>query len=162
MAAVARHAGLSSTGLISYHFKNKAALMAQVVSEIISEMADNTSRAIGSAADPLAMLHAYIRGNVHYIGTHRHKMKALMEIFLSGQMRDVVDSNESVVTPLERILEAGQRAGQFREFDVRVTASVIQRSIETVPMTLEAHPDLDVKACAEELVTLFDRGLTLS
>ena len=57
--------------------------------------------------------------------------------------------------PDEEMLRAGQAAGEFREFDVRVMAAVIQRAVDGVPFLLETHPDLDLGAYAGELVTTF-------
>jgi len=37
-----------------------------------------------------------------------------------------------------------------------LVATSIQRAIEGIPMLLETHPQLDLDAGAEELVTLFD------
>lgn len=158
-SAIARHAGLSSTGLISYHFTNRAALIERVVADVIAEISAYMSDRISTAPDPDAMLRAYIEGNVEYIGTHRQKMKALLEIFLSGGIRYEGGSDEAVLAPLEQILRAGQHSGQFREFDVQVAAAVIQRAIETLPATLNARPDLDVDSYANELIAMFGHGL---
>lgn len=159
MSAIARHAGLSSTGLISYHFTSKASLIEQVVTDVIAEISTFMANRVQAAPDPGAMLRAYIEGNVEFIGAHRQKMKALLEIFLSGGVRYEGGSDESVLAPVEEILRAGQQSGQFREFDVRIAAAVIQRAIETLPATLNEHPKLDLKAYANELVMLFERGL---
>ena len=51
-----------------------------------------------------------------------------------------------------------QRKGQFRVFDPGVLASVIQRSIEVVPVMLAADPDFDLAGYSQELATLFDRA----
>lgn len=158
-SAIAKHAGLSSTGLISYHFTNKAALMEQVVADVLAEISDFMSDRVSSASDPAAMLRAYIEGNVEFIGAHRQKMRALLETFLSGGVRYEGGSDSDVLAPLEQILRAGQRSGQFREFDCQITAAVIQRAIETLPATLSTRPDLDVDAYASELVAIFDHGL---
>jgi hypothetical protein len=60
-----------------------------------------------------------------------------------------------VLSPVEGILRAGQSAGEFREFDVRIMAAVIQRSIDGLLFLLETHPDIDIDGYADELVTTF-------
>ena len=59
---------------------------------------------------------------------------------------------------LEGLLRQGQQEGDFRPFDLRVMAVTIRRAIDAVPPLLAANPDLDVKAYARELATLFDRA----
>ncbi|WP_409496972.1 TetR family transcriptional regulator [Amycolatopsis sp. cmx-11-12] len=70
------------------------------------------------------------------------RMRALLNIFLGGA--------------LERILRWGQESGEFREFDVRVMATTIRRSVEGPVFLLAGAPETDLTAYAEELVTLFD------
>lgn len=160
MPAIARrHADLSSTGLISCHFTSKAALIQRVVANVIAELFAFMTERGASMSTPDAMLRAYIEGNVEFISTHRQQMKALLEVFLSGGFQYEGGADESVLAPLERILTEGQASGQFRKFDARVAAAVIQRAIETIPATLNEQPGLDLRAYAAELVMLFDKGL---
>jgi AcrR family transcriptional regulator len=55
----------------------------------------------------------------------------------------------------KEILRAGQSAGEFREFDTRVMAAVIQRAVDGIAFLLETHPGIDPGAYADELVTTF-------
>lgn len=159
LSAIARRAELSSTGLISYHFANKAELIAQVVEEVVGLMGPFMAERVAAAEDPAGMLQAYIRGNVEFIGSHRRHMKALLEVFINGGMPFDAAASRAVSSPLEEILRAGQAAGQFRPGDVRVTASAVQRAIEGLPLLLESAPDLDLAAYAEQLLSLFELGL---
>jgi predicted regulator of Ras-like GTPase activity (Roadblock/LC7/MglB family) len=61
-----------------------------------------------------------------------------------------------VVSPVEDILRRGQDGGEFRMFDTRVMAAVIQRAVDGLPFLLATHPDIDVDAYAREVVTLFE------
>ncbi|MDP9075014.1 MAG: hypothetical protein M3N98_12795 [Actinomycetota bacterium] len=61
-----------------------------------------------------------------------------------------------MVSPIEEILRQGQQSGEFRDFDLRVMASVIQRSVDGLPVLMASVPDLDVDRYAREVVTLFD------
>ncbi|MGI8801330.1 MAG: TetR/AcrR family transcriptional regulator [Solirubrobacteraceae bacterium] len=159
LSAIARRAGLSSTGLITYHFANKAELIAEVVEEVIGVMRPFMAERIAAAQDPAGMLRAYIRGNVEFIGTHRRHMKALLEVFVNGGVPFDAAANRSVSSPLEEILRAGQATGQFRPGDARVIASAIQRAIEGTALLLESAPDLDLDLYAQELLALFETGL---
>ncbi|SFI95955.1 TetR/AcrR family transcriptional regulator [Amycolatopsis sacchari] len=159
-ARIAEHAGLSSTRLISYHFAGKKELIEQVVAEVYSEIGGFMTERVGRAEAPLEALHAYIEGYLEFVAEHRTQMKALLSIFLNGGLEyDPAEQEADVLSPLERIVREGQEAGVFRECDVRVAAAAVQRSLDGVPMMLEARPDLDLATCARELVELFDRGL---
>lgn len=65
-------------------------------------------------------------------------------------------TEQTVVSPLEEILRRGQESGEFRAFDTRVMATVIQRAVDGLPFLLATYPDVDVDAYAREVVTLFD------
>jgi AcrR family transcriptional regulator len=155
-AEIARRAGLSSTGLISYHFAGKEDLITQVAWTVMQRIGGYMTEVVGAERTPSARLRAYIVGTVTFIADHRADMRALLEIVLNGALKYDATDAQQVLSPLEQILADGQRAGEFRDFDVRIVASAVQRSLEGVQMLLEAHPDLDPKAYAEELVTVFD------
>lgn len=154
-ARIARQAGLSSTGLISYHFQGKSDLMAQVAEETYGAMARHMADRMAGAGTPAQALEAYVRGTIEFIAGHRREMKAVLEIFMNGGIDYTPGTELVVLSPVEEILRAGQSAGQFRQFDVRVMAAVIQRAIDGVPFLLETHPGIDLAGYADELVTTF-------
>ncbi|HVV12948.1 TetR/AcrR family transcriptional regulator [Amycolatopsis sp.] len=159
-AKIAERAGLSSTRLISYHFKGKKELIEQVVAEVYQQIGGHMTERVGSQETCTGALHAYIEGYIEFVAEHRTPMKALLSIFLNGGLDyDPRETEREVLSPMEQILADGQRAGEFREFDVRVVASSVQRSLDGIPMMLEAHPDLDLASAARELVVLYDLGI---
>jgi len=157
-AQIARRAGLSSTGLISYHFESRDALVRQVVEQILETigayLGDRfaSAQALG-AADALR---TYIEANVEFIDGHRVEMRALMEIFIAGGFEYGGEQETAVLTPLEQILRRGQRAGEFRPFDTKVMAALIQRAIDGLPFMLAHDPELDVSAYGAEVATVFE------
>jgi AcrR family transcriptional regulator len=156
-ARIAERAGLSSTRLISYHFAGKQELIEQVISEVSTEISEFMAARLAGCASAREMLHGYIEGNLEFIAGHRTQMKALLGIFLAGALDYDPESTELVVLdPVERILRQGQESGEFRDFDTRVIAASVRRSVDGIPMLLESHPDLDLGGCAAELCTLFD------
>jgi AcrR family transcriptional regulator len=156
-ARIAERAGLSSTRLISYHFASKQELIEQVLGEVYRQIGGFMAERMAGQADATASLRAYIQGFVAFIAEHRTPMKALLAVFLSGGLSfDPKETELVVLSPVERILRDGQESGEFREFDVRIVAASVQRSLDGIPMMLESQPDLDLVACADELVTLFD------
>jgi AcrR family transcriptional regulator len=161
-ARIAERAGLSSTGLISYHFSSKEELMGRVVSTVHEVMGRFMHGRVSGAGTPSAMLRAYIEGVVAFIGGHRTEMKALLEIFLNYRPSAGAEGaydEAAVISPLEGILRAGQEAGEFRAFDTGVVAMAVQRAVDGLPFVLEARPDLDLDLYARELSTLFGRAV---
>jgi AcrR family transcriptional regulator len=155
-AQIARRAGLSSTGLISYHFRSRGELILQVVEQVVAAIGTHMARRLGSVASPAAALRTYIEGNVEFIGAHRQQMKALLEIFLNGGFDYGPEMDQAVISPIEQILRDGQRAGEFRSFDPKVMATLVQRAVDGLPFLLAAEPDLDVQAYGTEVATTFD------
>lgn len=155
-AQIARRAGLSSTGLISYHFAAKAELMGEVVQHVVGEMGQFMARQMTAASGPREALRIYIEGNCAFIADHPAPMKALLEIFVSGGFDYGAGDERAVVSPLEQILRAGQETGEFRDFDVTVMATLIQRAVDGLPFLLAVRPDQDIAAYAGEVITAFD------
>jgi AcrR family transcriptional regulator len=158
-AQIAKRAGLSSTGLISYHFAGKDELIEQVVGEIFGSISGFMADRVQAESSAGGRLRAYIEGNVEFIGTHRSEMKALLEVFLNGGLHYDGETDLTVVSHVEQILRSGQEAGEFRDFDARVVAAAIQRAVDGLPLLLESTPELDLEAFARELVTLFELGI---
>ena len=157
-ARIAEHADLSSTRLISYHFAGKADLMATVAATVVRSIGAHVGGLVAAETTARGQLHAYLRGVVGFVAEHRSQMVALQAVFLAGGMDYDADTEEEVVSPLEKILRRGQEDGEFRAFDPKVMATTVQRSVDGLPFQLETNPDLDLAAYGEELVTLFDLG----
>lgn len=157
-AQIAKRAGLSSTGLISYHFRNKKELVEQVLVTLYREIRDLTESRLKEQPTPGAALRAYIESNVDLAAHHPTEMKALMDIFMSGTLDYDASAERESLSPLEDILRWGQASGEFREFDVRVMATSIQRSVEGPAFLLAGGDALDFEAYTRELVTLFERA----
>ncbi len=155
-AQIARRAGLSSTGLISYHFAGRDELMGQVVAKVVGDMGTFMAGRMAGLSTPAALLRGYIEGTTEFIGAHRDDMKALLEIFLNGGFRYDAAAEQTVVSPIGDILRAGQRSGEFRAFDVTVMATLIQRAVDGLPFLLDAQPGVDVASYAAEVVTTFE------
>lgn len=155
-AKIARRAHLSSTGLISYHFANKRELVEQVVSTVYCELSEFVAKRVEGQPTASDALRAYIESNVQFSATHPTQMRALLNIFVSGDLDYDEDAERQGVSPIEEILRWGKESGQFRDFDTRVMATSIQRAVEGPNFLLARKPDLELDSYAAELVTLFD------
>lgn len=162
LAQIAQRAGVSK-GIISYYFNNKEELIEQIVTAIYIEGAQAMVPHIAEQPTATLMLQAYIQTNLEYIGSHRTRVMALIEIMLNYHTKEgkpyySASTEEPVLEALENLLRKGQQDGEFRSFDPHVLAVTIRRAIDAVPGLLMVDPDLDVDAYARELVTLFDRA----
>ncbi len=155
-AQIAKRAGLSSTGLISYHFGTRNELIQQVVHEVVGAIGAHMGQRLATVTNATVALRTYIRGNVEFIGAHREKMRALLEIFVNGGFDYGPDAERAVLSPIESILRDGQRTGEFRPFDTKVMASLIQRAVDGLPFLLATEPGLDVQSYGTEVATVFD------
>ena len=161
LAQVSRRANISKS-VITYYFTSKEELLEQVVTEIYSAAVQAVTPQIAAQPTAQLRLQAYIRSAVDYIGSHRMRMVALLEIALNFRTADgklrYSGTEEWILTALEALLRQGQEEGEFRAFDLRVMAVTIRRAIDAVAPLLAAHPTLDTDSYARELVTLFDRA----
>ncbi len=155
-AQIAKRAGLSSTGLISYHFSGRDELIGQVGQQIIAAITAFMTERMAGVTSATDALHRYIDGNIAFTESHRTEMKALLEIFLNGGFHYDADTDRTVTSAVEDILRAGQASGEFRSFDVTVMATLIQRAIDGLPFLLASQPGFDTRMYSSEVVTAID------
>ncbi|SHG77011.1 TetR family transcriptional regulator [Streptoalloteichus hindustanus] len=167
-ARIAKRAGLSSTGMISYHFAGKDDLVRACAEEIVRVLTEFMRPRIDAAAGYAAKLRAYIESNVDIVGSRPAHLRALLEILNNARDADgqvIVDS--AVVTSRAELfathLRDGQRAGEFGAFDVWVMAHALTGAIDAV---VGAHatgeegegPARDLERCGRELADAFERA----
>jgi len=157
-ARIAERAQLSSTRLISYHFAGKDELVLAVVQQVLTAIGDAVGPQVAAQRTAADRLRSYIESVVAFTDDRRDAMSALLQIVLAGALPSGTAADEPVPGHVEAILRQGQSDGEFRDFDPRVVAAAVQRSVEALPFALRAEPDLDCAAYARELVTLFELG----
>jgi AcrR family transcriptional regulator len=163
-AQIAKRAGLSSTGLISYHFAGKEELIDQVVAEVVAAGQAYMLPRIEAVAGAPARLRAYIESNLDFMATHPAHIAAVIEVFnaasrdAEGQPTPYAARHELGVNQLERLLREGQRSGELRRFSTRVMAVTIRAAIDAAAYRAATGPALDLRAYARELAGLFDRA----
>ncbi|MGC7096688.1 TetR/AcrR family transcriptional regulator [Amycolatopsis lurida] len=153
---IAKQAGLSSTGLISYHFANKRELMDEVVRAVLAEFTEFVLERTDIAEGPAAQLRAFIAANVEFAGSHRTHLLAMLDVARAEPADGPDPLLEADLRGLAELLRAGQRLGEFREFDPDVMAMAIRSARDGLLLKLRAEPDLDLAVYTEELLTLFD------
>lgn len=155
-AQIARRAGLSSTGLISYHFDSRDELIREAVAEILTSLGAHMQQRMASASSATEALRTYIEANAEFTGSHRAEMQALLAIFLGGGFGYDAASEQAAVSPVTGILRSGQDSGEFRDFDPKVMATLVQRAVDGLPFLLAADPAVDPLAYGAEVATAFD------
>jgi len=145
-AKIARTAGLSSTGLISYHFASKRELMAEVVRVVAGEVDAHVEHRVREADGPAGQLRAYIAAGVEYAAKHHTRLRAARAIGVGESADGLAD-----------LLRTGQRYGEFRFFDVELMALAIRSVRDGVLDRIAAgSAPADLGAYTEELVTIFE------
>lgn len=157
-ARIAERAGLSSTGLISYHFRGKRQLDAAIAAFVLEDLGAWMYQHMSGAADPPAALESYIRSLIGYMQERPSHLAAFADLVLHGALEWESGDQTQATSALVDILRQGHKSGQFRPFDVDVMANTIQRSLDGIPFLQRANPDLDLDAYAAELVELFRRA----
>ncbi|WP_436492979.1 TetR/AcrR family transcriptional regulator [Actinokineospora sp. HUAS TT18] len=128
-ARIVEHAGLSSTRLISYHFRDKDDLMMAVLVTALGAADEVLESRIADQTDRVALLGIYIQTRVDLLRTHPQQLRAIAEV--AEHRRDFAPVlHDFRVGRLERQLRQGQRAGTFGEFDPAVMATAISSAIE--------------------------------
>jgi AcrR family transcriptional regulator len=160
---IARHAGLSSTGVISYHFADKQELQGEVLAATARTAGEHMGPRIAAANGARERLRARIESNVELLTVCPAHLRALREVLAAtaASERPQVDGDPaglaSRVSTLEDGLRRGQRDGDFGAFDPAVMALAITGAIDAVVAVPVADPDA-VRDRARELADAFARA----
>ncbi|MCD0445446.1 TetR/AcrR family transcriptional regulator [Glycomyces sp. A-F 0318] len=165
---IAEHTGISK-GLISYHFKGKAALLEALVTDVFQRggefVLEGWAAELSPESSPRTMLRAYLEGNLAFIASHARDVGAIVEVIRNHRDAEgrLVFGNvwtEDLYGDLIQIFEAGQAAGEFRRFDPRVMAIAVRRVVDGFTFQVMGSPDVDAAAFTAEVVALFDHATT--
>jgi AcrR family transcriptional regulator len=158
---IAKHAGLSSTGMISYHFAGKDDLLAACVAEI-EQVTDAFMRSRIEAADGhVAVLRAYVEANVALVGEHPAAVRALIDIVRNAAAPSAGVHQRLAV--FEEHFRSGQEAGAFRPFDTRIVTLALTSGLDAVVVTAAANvPEpAELARIGRELADLYVRATAL-
>ncbi len=159
---IAREAGLSSPGLISYHFDDKDELLASAMGLIVDSLDAELADRLDAVADqpPTARLVAFIEAFVGYQDRHRDQVAAAWRLMAHLTVEEPLDADPAKSLPVVRqrrmvaILEAGQASGEFRDFDVRYLAHALHGALEGYYNWFVADPDVDPGHFIREMTDL--------
>lgn len=162
-AKIAERAGLSSTGMISYHFDGRDDLMREVVAEVM-RLADSYVRPRVIAHEGYAArLRAYVESNLDLVADHPRHMAAITGVLTNlrgdepGAAAFLGAAEAGLAAQVEQ-LRRGQQAGEFCDFDPWVMVRAIRAAIDDVVRRAAHDRELDARAAGRELADLFDRA----
>lgn len=155
---IAQHAGISAS-LISYHFNSKEELTGEVYRTIYAQRVQRMQEAIASAATYTDKLRLALESDLQYMGTHPQLFRALIEVLFSerdskGLPKHMEDKESPAFTAILDILQAGQEADEFSEFNARSLALVLTGARDQFLAQLPTRPDFDLAAFTALLVEM--------
>ncbi|TWD73321.1 TetR family transcriptional regulator [Kribbella amoyensis] len=151
--AIAEEAGLSSTGLISYHFANRQELIDEVGREILGRFTEFVLARTEGIEEPVAVLHGFVEANVEFLRTHRSHATTLLRI---RQELAPIELARSDQAQLAEVLRLGQQSGALRDFDPALVAVFVLSIRDGIIRQLAVDPELDLAAAGREFATLVD------
>ncbi|MZD03692.1 TetR family transcriptional regulator [Streptomyces sp. SID5785] len=164
LSAIAERAGLSKAAVL-YHFTSKDNLTQAAFAHVLDAFTGYVAACVAERGDdPRAALRAYVRAMIGYQRDHRRHVRVITETLLDdhGGTRFRAPGQHDVGgrgRALAELLEAGQRAGQFREFDPGTVALAVGGAIDGVVAQWLADPGVDLDAAADELETFALRAV---
>lgn len=158
---IAKHAKISPS-LISYHFKDKNELLYEVLTTISIDRIQHAQAAIDAASTATDKLRVAIEADLAYMGTHPKRFPAVVEIAFNardknGRITYMASENDEPQTDpatvlLEDIMRAGQKSGEFGDFDVEYAALIIDAARDNFLALLPLRPDSDLEQFSNNLV----------
>jgi AcrR family transcriptional regulator len=160
LAKLAARAKISKS-IISYHFAGKDELLEQTVHQIYREIWRAVRPRLLEETTAAGQLRAYIEAEFAYLEMNRAQLLTISYILMNHRDRHgrlylhEAAEKENLAT-LGRMLEQGQKSGEFRNFAVLPMAATLMHSINGALGQWAANPKLSLADYARELVTIFD------
>ena len=158
---IAKHAKISPS-LISYHFKDKKELLYEVLTTISIDRLQHAQAAIDAVSTATDKLRVAIEADLAHMGTHPKRFPAIVEISFNSRDADgritymAGDEDEPQADPATKLLEdimyAGQKSGEFGEFDVEHAALIIDAARDNFLALLPLRPTADLERFSNNLV----------
>ncbi|ASO19073.1 HTH-type transcriptional regulator BetI [Actinoalloteichus hoggarensis] len=158
---IAARAGLSSTGLISYHFADRAELLTEVVRDVLGRFGAFVVARLDEHETAAAQLRAFLTAQIDFSAGNRAAMRALRRIQADADITDspnqaFAELVESDHKGLAELLRQGIRRGEFREFDPDAMAVFVLALRDGVLSRLRDHEPDELDVIRQELTTMID------
>ena len=165
IAEIAKRAGVS-TGVITYHFKNKDELLEQCVRKLFEAPNAYVIERVDMQQHFTRKLKTFIEANIEFMLKNRSHSMAMVSAFgafnsESARHRILTRQYTKVRNYLKRILEGGQDAGEFRDFPTDAMAQLIFGALEGVMnQWVLSEKEVDLPLCAETLIDMAHREVS--
>jgi AcrR family transcriptional regulator len=161
IAEVARRAGVAKS-VVLYHFTSRTELMVAVVEQVYTDAAPPLRALREAALNERERVLAYVRGAVNYVWSHQSETKAVLEVARNLRRDDgtpwaTTRDNDPLIAVAQELLLAGQRSGEFAEFDTWTMAVLLRATIDALSEQFMADPTLNGPDVAAHLVELVGR-----
>lgn len=150
-----------SKSVVIYHFGGKDELLETTVHQIYEEIWSFVRPRLEAEQTARGQLRAYIESEFAFLEQQRSRVLAIGYILMNHRdrrgalyLRD--EAEKTNLQTLGRMLEEGQRRGEFRGFAVRPMALTLMHAINGALGQWVADPGVSLSDYAKELVTLFD------
>lgn len=159
-ARVCEEAGLSSSRLITYHFTDRAGLMAAVTERVLADMGAAVGAAMSCTRPGLGQLRDLVVANAEFFRTHRGHVVALAGLAMSGSAAAAEATSRATVAVIADLVRAGRAAGEIREdVDPADAAFLIMRTLEGLALAVVADPELAPVPRARGMADIICAGL---
>ena len=108
LGKIAKTAGLSSVGMISYYFAGKAELMGEVVTTVLAAAEEAVAPRVAAGTSAVDRFRTYVEASLEYVAAHRAEAVALIEITVGT--RDPVRGGDVDAGVLEILADLVTRA----------------------------------------------------
>lgn len=164
IAEIAKRAGVS-TGVITYHFKNKDELLEQCVRKLFEAPNAYVIQRVDTQHTFTLKLKTFIEANIEFMLKNRSHSTAMVSSFgafnsETARHRILARQYTKIRKYLIRILEGGKSKGEFREFSTETMAQLIFGTLEgLMNQWVLSEKEIDLPLCSETLIAIVTREL---
>jgi AcrR family transcriptional regulator len=159
---IAEEAGVS-TGVITYHFRNKDDLIEESIKKLFQAPNDYVIGRVNEQVSFADKLRAYIDATIRFMVDNRDHSVALIYSFSSissqeERQRIIARHHAKIRKFLAKILQGGQDAGEFGKFDAAILSQIIFGALEGLVTQWVLDPGaMDLDKSSRQLVQMVER-----
>lgn len=164
IAEIAKRAGVS-TGVITYHFKNKDELLEQCIRRLFEAPNTYVIEKVDTKHTSIEKLETFIEANIEFMLKNRSHSTAMVSSFgafnsETARHRILARQYTKIRKYLSRILDGGKSRGEFKEFSTEAMAQLIFGTLEgLMNQWVLSEKEIDLPLCSEALIDMVTREI---